>query len=191
MTKDSILSVRTIFIATLVLVAAIGVASRFVPLRVGRIQTPDQTQRATSTAPMPLPTSASVPGGDVLAGLGPEWTILGQEDLTGVENTDVLKGLSPVRETRAKLVGKDATIVIREENVTDGAALASSLAMPEIQSETVGGRDVRLVPVADLNGGFGYFIQGTLTSLTVYAFGQGDPLQDPEVQAYVQTVNVR
>ena len=90
---------------------------------------PVKTTPVTTTAPVGVPefTSAAFETGDALAGLGPEWTFLRQDALSGVADAKIPKGTSGIRETLVKLSSASSTMLLTELKIDDAKALRRHL----------------------------------------------------------------
>lgn len=146
-------------------------------------------QNASST--IPAFTSATIHGGDVFSGLGPEWTYLLQSDLKPIEG-QWLAGSVPVRNAVVKVSGKETQMMLIEMRITDEAALKLALKNSTAHPLRVAGRDGYVIPMNDSAGGTGFALIGTNRILLIQS---GTSYQwpvsiEPEIQSFIASVFV-
>lgn len=113
---------RWVVIGTAVLIVVGVLCIRFSPfpqILTGTGKNPS-AQQVTG---VPAFTSAGFQSGDALTSLGPEWTVIRQNDVQ-TPTAETLAGTFPKRETLAHLSGTSSTLLITEYTITDDAALA-------------------------------------------------------------------
>ncbi|MFH1620743.1 MAG: hypothetical protein ABIB04_01520 [Patescibacteria group bacterium] len=109
---------------------------------------------------VPAFSSAKFEGGDLLQGLGPEWTYLKLSDL-GKSDGNWLDGTVPIKEALVKLVGKDVSMMLIELKVEDQDKLDAALKNPTIKTYKEAGRDGYIVPMNDIAEGTAFALVGT------------------------------
>ncbi len=192
--KSSFLSARWILIGSIVLIVVIAVIVRFVP---GAPPTPSSTSLSSSVSGLPAFTSAKFNSGDVLAGLGPEWSVVRQNQIAGKDAKD-LNGTAATRETIVHLIGKNTEMLITEYVINDVGVLDQALGTPNITKHTIAGRDGYIVPVPSLTGGSAFFMAGTSTALMLEygedPFGNWMPWPDTvpnAIKSYIASVRLK
>jgi len=159
---------KALLLGSVLLVMVGALIVRFLPTT-SRIPAPVPAKTAPVTTPAPVGvpefTSAAFQTGDSLAGLGPEWTFLRQDDLSGVANAKIPKGTSGVRETLVKLSDASSTMLLTELKIDDAKALEKALSVKAVVARTIAGRKGYVLPVASMTGGSAFMISGTSTAL--------------------------
>ncbi len=146
---------------------------------------------ANATSTIPAFTSATVHGGDVFSGLGPEWTYLLQDDLKPIEG-QWLAGSVPVRNAVVKVSGKETQMMLIEMRITNEAALKTVLRNTSVHAATVAGRTGYVIPMNDSAGGTGFALIGTNRILLIQngSSYQWPAVVQPEIQSFISSVLV-
>lgn len=155
--------------------------------------------QATSTAStsaesgIPAFSSASFADGDPLSSLGPEWTLVRQQELSE-DDGHWLDGTVPARESMVKLVGRDASLLLIELNIVDADKLAKALEADNVKPAAVAGRQGYLVPMNDIAGGNAFALTGDGRALLIqhgqsFLWPQENDLGQ-EVRNYVANVRM-
>ncbi|MBP9864123.1 hypothetical protein KBC54_01580 [Patescibacteria group bacterium] len=176
-----------ISIACLGLVAAMS-------LRFTRVVLEQKTGASTvavATSTIPAFTSATVHGGDVFSGLGPEWTYLLQDDLKPIEG-QWLAGTVPVRNAVVKVSGKETQMMLIEMRITNEAALRTALKNSTAHPAKVGEKNGYVIPMNDSAGGTGFALIGNNRVLLIQngSSYQWPAVVQPEIQAFISSVLV-
>ena len=141
---------------------------------------------------LPEPTSAYFAGGDVLRGLGANWTFVSQQDQKML-SMSYISGTAPDRESVVRLIknGKIG-LVIEESRIVNRKMLDEALKSKDVKQTKAAGKTGYLVPMGGLEGGTALLLAGTSTVLLLQdADAANWPKElNPEVEMFVRTVNV-
>lgn len=141
---------------------------------------------------LPEPTSAAFAGGDVLRGIGANWTFVSQRDQKAL-SLSYIAGTAPERETVVRLIADGKVgLTIQESRIADRGMLDEALRSEDVKRTTVAGKTGYLVPMGGLAGGSALLLAGTSTVLILQDAEAADwPAEPhPEVEMYVRTVSV-
>ena len=177
----------------LIAVACFGLVAAL-SLRLTRIALEKKFLASTNThatSTIPAFTSATVHGGDVFSGLGPEWTYLLQDDLKPVEG-QWLAGTVPVRNAVVKVSGKETQMMLIEMRITNEAALKTMLRNTSVHAATVAGRSGYVIPMNDSAGGTGFALIGANRILLIQngSSYQWPATVQPEIESFISSVIV-
>lgn len=178
-----------VFNIAFALVVISAIALRLMSQRNVQMHTRDTDPNVSSAIPAFM--SASVSGGDVLQGLGPEWTYLRQQDPTTADGA-WLKGTVPMREALVKVSGKNVQMFLVELRIENDRALQSELTSSTSHKATVAGREGYVIPMNDLAGGTGFALVGTRRVLVIQ-HGQSNlwpSSLESEILSYIASVQV-
>ncbi len=153
---------------------------------------PAEGDAADEPLALPQPTSAAFVGSDVLRGLGPNWTFVGQQDQKMLSMSYVA-GTAPDRESVVRLVAdKGVGLVIEESRIADKKMLEEALKSKDVAKTTVAGKTAYLIPMGGLAGGTALLLVGSTSVLILQdpnAANWPEKLH-PEIEMYVRTVDV-
>ncbi len=150
-----------------------------------------QPTEEASTSTIPDLTSAAFPDGDALKGLGADWTFVRQEDVSN-KASNGLSGTRVMRESVISAVGKTTQLLLTESDIIDRKMLDAAVKAKDVKKVIISGRDGYLVPSLDKNGGTGFLLVGTNTTLLIQdsASASWPKALDAAVLTYIATVHI-
>jgi hypothetical protein len=166
--KSRVSSYHPAIVATLLLVVGIAVLIR---LQNPVASTTDTPSTSNVGDDVPEFTSATFPDGDILKGLGPEWTYLRQSPLES-NDARALPGLTPNREALVKLAGESTEMSLAIYDIADHAKLDAALAT--YSTSTVSSRSGWVIPLNDISGGSGFLLVGSRSALLISLSGSAE-----------------
>ncbi len=134
-------------------------------------------------------TSTTFADGDLMKGLGPEWTYLRESELEA-DDARALPGLIPDREAVVKLAGEPVEMTLTEFDIEDQTKLDAALAASV--SSTVQTRTGWMVPLNDIAGGEGFLLVGSRSALLISLSGSAEwPTELPSaVASFIDAIRV-
>lgn len=175
-------SSKFVLVAAFVLLVVVAVTLR--------LTAPRETSTQTgANGSIPEFASTTFVDGDVLKGLGPEWTYLRQSRIEAGD-ARALPGLTPDRESVVKLLGQPVEMTLSEYDIEDQEAF--DLAIFTHVTSTVGTRTGYIVPLNDIAGGEGFLLVGTRSVLLISLAGSAKwPSIVPEaVVTFISAIRV-